>query len=99
MTIIRTTCQSCGDIELPAWAVTVTLTDHAEGLLVFTCPECESDGQVDADAAAVALLKAAGVHIALNCDPLPVLTETDICQAQVFLESMDTLCEHQCLLG
>ena len=99
MTIIRTTCPNCGDIEVPAWAVSVNLIDLAEGSMVFTCPECQCEGSVEADAAAIALLSAAGVHVARGSELPPALTEVDVEAACAFLDSVDELCAHERLLG
>lgn len=99
MTIIRTTCATCGDVEVPAWAVDVSLVDAAEGILSFTCPICSATGRVDADAAAIALLSAAGVAIHRPNPEPPQLTEEDIERALMYLGEFDALCDHPCLLG
>ena len=67
--------------------------------MVFTCPECQCEGSVEADAAAVALLSAAGVHVAHRSELPPALTEADLEAARAFLGSLDELCAHERLLG
>ena len=99
MTIIRTTCEHCGDVEVPAWTATVTLTDAAEGYLAFSCPVCSAEGTVPADAAAVALLQAAGVSVTRMCEPADAIDEAYISRAMTLLQSLDALCSHEGLLG
>ncbi|NBU30435.1 MAG: hypothetical protein EBS41_02840 [Actinobacteria bacterium] len=103
MTIIRTTCECCGDVEMPAWAATVTLTDLAEGFLQFSCPECGGSDEVQADAASVALLRVAGVPVTAPDDTIEdyagEFDEEYIIQACAYLSTFDTLCDHHALLG
>lgn len=99
MTIIRTTCTACGDVELAAWAVTLTMMDAAEGLLTFTCPSCSEPGHVDADASSVALLTAAGVHVVRQQPAPPALSDDDLQAAIAYLDTFDALCDHECLSG
>jgi hypothetical protein len=64
MTIIRTTCPSCGQVDVGADAVLLeVLDDSSRGIYSFVCPSCRQDVEKWADRKAVALLVSAGVEV------------------------------------
>jgi hypothetical protein len=64
MTIIRTTCPSCGEVDIGADAVVLeVLDDNSRGIYSFVCPSCRQDVEKWADRKAVALLVSAGVDV------------------------------------
>ena len=63
MTTIRTKCPDCGDVDLDAGAIAMSLApegDHGE--YAFTCPECRFEVTKPASRRTAALLIAAGVE-------------------------------------
>jgi hypothetical protein len=62
MTTVKTTCFSCGDIELEASALTLELTEsRTTGRYRFTCPYCTNVRRRPANERVVAILLASGV--------------------------------------
>jgi predicted RNA-binding Zn-ribbon protein involved in translation (DUF1610 family) len=64
MTMIRTTCPRCGDVDIGPAAILLHARrgDH-EGTYSFTCPACMDDVEKRADRTIVALLISAGVDL------------------------------------
>jgi hypothetical protein len=63
MTIIRTKCPDCGEVDMGAGAISLSLaTDGERGAFAFTCPECFVEVNRPASRKTVALLIAAGVE-------------------------------------
>jgi hypothetical protein len=63
MTIIRTKCPTCGDIDMGAGAISLYLEHDGErGAFAFVCPECLNEVSKPASRKTVALLIAAGVE-------------------------------------
>ena len=63
MTTIRTKCPACGDVDLGADAITMTLAPSGDqGEYQFTCPVCFDDVTKPASRRTAALLIAAGVE-------------------------------------
>src|SRR3712207_8608226 len=79
MTTIRTKCPACGDVDLGADAISMTLApsgDHGE--YAFTCPECMADVTKPASRRTAALLIAAGVEpseMLERTPPVPIAFE------------------------
>lgn len=70
MTTIRTKCPDCGDVDLGADAITMSLApggDHGE--YAFTCPACSMPVSKPANRRTAALLIAAGVQPTALEDP------------------------------
>jgi hypothetical protein len=68
MTLIRACCPACGEVEVYAYYVRVTvvgdLTDVRDGSTYgFVCPRCRTDVVKAADRRVVGLLASAGCHI------------------------------------
>ena len=62
MTTVKTTCSTCGDIELAASALALELTgSRTTGHYRFTCPYCETVRRRPANERVVAILLASGV--------------------------------------
>lgn len=62
MTTIRTTCGSCGDIELTEQHLRLELSpEWTSGSYFFTCPYCDREEQRPASQRVVTILLAAGV--------------------------------------
>jgi hypothetical protein len=71
MTIIRTKCPTCGEVDMGANAISLSLgLDGERGAFAFTCPECFVEVNRPASRKTVALLIAAGVEPAPMADPL-----------------------------
>ena len=65
MTTIRTTCPTCGEVDMTPEAVLLSVRDLAgEGSYRFSCPECRNTVEKPADRKVVALLLSAGVELA-----------------------------------
>ena len=64
MATIRTSCPSCGEVDLSPDSVLVSVrTDTGEGSYRFVCPKCMDPVEKRADRRIVALLKSVGVGI------------------------------------
>ena len=62
MTTIRTTCSSCGDIELTDRHLRLELSpEWTSGSYIFTCPYCDREERRPASQRIVTILLAAGV--------------------------------------
>jgi predicted RNA-binding Zn-ribbon protein involved in translation (DUF1610 family) len=65
MTSIRTNCPRCGEVEMEASLVLLTLHGReGEGTYSFVCPVCEEVVEKPADRKIVTLLRSAGVETA-----------------------------------
>lgn len=63
-TLIRATCEDCGDVELGTRDLVVRLCeDTAFGSYVFRCPVCESPVVHDADRPTIDLLVSSGCRL------------------------------------
>jgi hypothetical protein len=61
MAIIRTTCPTCGQVDLGAEAISLQVAHGGEqGEYAFTCPECSVEVSKLADSKIIGLLIAAG---------------------------------------
>jgi hypothetical protein len=66
MTSIRTNCPRCGEVEMEASLVLLTVqAGSGEGSYSFVCPVCEDLVQKAADRKIVELLRTAGVETAV----------------------------------
>jgi predicted RNA-binding Zn-ribbon protein involved in translation (DUF1610 family) len=64
MTTIRTTCPTCGEVDMGAAAISLRLSgDGGTAAYAFTCPECREQVSKNATRKTVALLVAAGVEV------------------------------------
>lgn len=95
MTTIKATCPMCGDVDLSAPQVTVTLAvELGWATYAFTCPKCKDSVEKTADDATVDLLRSAGVRVerlripaeALEFRLGPAITYDDILDAVLLLE-------------
>src|SRR4051812_1512414 len=63
-TVVRTSCPICGDIDVPAAAVTVFPDVNAElNVCAFDCPKCKSAIAIEATGDIVRLLLSAGAQV------------------------------------
>jgi predicted RNA-binding Zn-ribbon protein involved in translation (DUF1610 family) len=63
MTSIRTNCPRCGEVEMEASLVLLTIHGSSgEGTYSFVCPVCEEVIEKPADRKIVTLLRSAGVE-------------------------------------
>lgn len=84
MTTIKTTCSSCGDVELRSDDLTLELAgSEATGQYRFCCPYCERSQYRPANERVVAILLATGVPYVVSAD---VVTEAEIIE---FVASLD----------
>jgi predicted RNA-binding Zn-ribbon protein involved in translation (DUF1610 family) len=65
MTSIRTNCPRCGEVEMRADVILLTVEPRSgEGSYSFVCPSCEDLVEKPADRKIVGLLKSVGVDVA-----------------------------------
>ena len=65
-TLIRATCNECGDVELGILDLVVRLCEDTEsGTYVFRCPDCTRPVVRDADRPTIDLLVSSGVRLEL----------------------------------
>jgi hypothetical protein len=70
MTSIRTNCPQCGEVEMRADVILLTVEPNSgEGTYSFVCPSCEDLVEKPADRKIVSLLKSVGVDVAQRPDP------------------------------
>jgi predicted RNA-binding Zn-ribbon protein involved in translation (DUF1610 family) len=71
MTSIRTNCPQCGEVEMRADVILLTVEPHSgEGTYSFVCPSCEDLVEKPADRKIVSLLKSVGVDVAERQSPI-----------------------------
>jgi endogenous inhibitor of DNA gyrase (YacG/DUF329 family) len=100
MTTIKATCPMCGDVDLSAPQVTVTLAvELGWATYGFNCPKCHDAVEKTADDATVDLLRSAGVRVeklhipaeALEFRLGPQFTYDDILDAVLMLEGTEDI--------
>jgi len=65
-TLIRATCDDCGDVQLGTGDLVVRLCeDNESGTYVFRCPKCDTPVVRPTDQATIDLLVSAGVRLEL----------------------------------
>jgi predicted RNA-binding Zn-ribbon protein involved in translation (DUF1610 family) len=70
MTSIRTNCPRCGEVEMRADVILLTVEPSSgEGTYSFVCPSCEDLVEKPADQKIVSLLKSVGVDVAESAAP------------------------------
>lgn len=103
MTTIRATCPRCGEVEMDAQAILLSIRESdGEGAYSFTCPSCYDTVEKPADRKVVMLLLSAGVDVTqiaedavaatLSEEPpldLPPLTADDLIDFHFLLEKDD----------
>lgn len=63
MTTIRTTCPTCGLVDMPADQISLHMDEDGDrGAYAFTCPDCLTEVSKTASRKTMALLIAAGVE-------------------------------------
>lgn len=78
MTTIRTTCQSCGDVELSTTDIALELTGAGNaGFYRFSCPACLSVQVRPATRRVISILLATGVAYEIVLSAAPI-TEAEI---------------------
>jgi hypothetical protein len=78
MTTIRTTCHSCGDVELSTSDIALELTGAGNaGSYRFSCPQCLSTQVRPATRRVVSILLATGVNYEIILAASPI-TEDEI---------------------
>jgi hypothetical protein len=99
MTTIRATCPRCGEVEMGAQAILLSVREaDGEGTYSFTCPVCHGTVEKPADRKVVMLLLSAGVDVS-NAAALfqeeelrpggPPLTADDLIDFHFLLERED----------
>jgi Zn finger protein HypA/HybF involved in hydrogenase expression len=69
---VRTTCERCGDVELPVVEANLGIPDSGEDtVLEFVCPRCGSQQRQLVNHRGTMLLVRAGVGITVATGPLP----------------------------
>lgn len=78
MTTIRATCPRCGEVEMGAQAILLSVREEeGEGTYSFTCPVCDDTVEKPADRKVVMLLLSAGVDVTRLGDPEPAAAAED----------------------
>lgn len=98
-TLIRATCNECGDVELGTHDLVVRLCEDTElGSYVFRCPVCEAPVARDADRPTIDLLVSSGCRLerwnvpAELAEPRPVgapFTDDDLIDFHDLLDRSD----------
>lgn len=89
MTMIRTTCTTCGEVELIPGELTLTLTAlDGIGTYTFACPTCGHDQERPANHRVVSILLATGVGYEVASDP-DAITESEIRRFAAALDADD----------
>lgn len=89
MTTIRTTCETCGDVELTTTDISLELAGSGdEGNYRFSCPSCSTIQRRPASQRVVSILLATGVAYEITVGPTPI-TEREIGKFASLLESDD----------
>lgn len=89
MTMIRTTCTTCGEVELIPGELTLELTAlNGAGTYAFSCPTCGIDQRRPANHRVISILLATGVGYEVLDDP-DRITETEIRRFSAALETDD----------
>jgi len=87
MTQIRTTCASCGEVELIPAELTLELTAfNGTGMYLFSCPSCGERQRRPANHRVVSILLATGVAYEVVDDEGPI-TESEI---RRFMNALDS---------
>ena len=99
MTTIRATCPKCGEVEMDAQAILLSIREtDGEGVYSFTCPVCFDTIEKPADRKVVMLLLSAGVDVTQIAevvvdeqppDDLPPLTADDLIDFHFLLQGED----------
>ena len=102
MTTIRATCPRCGEVEMDAQAILLSIRESdGEGVYSFTCPSCFDTVEKPADRKVVMLLLSAGVDVTQITEntvtaiseevpaDLPPLTADDLIDFHFLLEKED----------
>jgi hypothetical protein len=89
MTTIRTTCETCGDVELTTTDISLELAGSGqEGVYRFMCPTCLSTQRRPASQRVASILLATGVAYEITVGPTPI-TEREIGNFVSLLDSDD----------
>jgi hypothetical protein len=89
MTMIRTTCITCGEVELIPGELTLTLAAlDGTGSYTFSCPTCGDDQRRPANHRVVSILLATGVGYEVSEDP-DAITEAEIRRFSAALDAED----------
>jgi hypothetical protein len=66
VSLLKTTCERCGEIELPVERVVLRIcTDDESGVCVFRCPDCGHRFVKDANDAMIIMLLAVGIEVSM----------------------------------
>jgi predicted RNA-binding Zn-ribbon protein involved in translation (DUF1610 family) len=87
MTTIRTTCSTCGEVELMPGELSLELTAlSGTGAYLFDCPTCGDSQRRPANHRVVSILLATGVNYQVIDDP-DRITEGEIARFSAALDS------------
>ena len=87
MTMIRTTCAACGEVELIPGELRLELTAlNGAGAYLFSCPSCGDPQRRPANHRVVSILLATGVAYEVVDDSNPI-TESEIARFSAALDS------------
>lgn len=66
MTFVKTTCEHCGEIELPVDRVVLRICENEDsGVCVFRCPTCGERFVREANDAMIVMLLAVGIEVSM----------------------------------
>jgi len=87
VTFLKTTCDQCGEIELPVDRVVLRICENEDsGVCVIRCPSCGNRFVKEANDAMIVMLLAVGIEVSMWTaavtgpvdDGLPAITHDDL---------------------
>jgi len=94
MSLLKTTCERCGEIELPVERVLLRICESEDsGVCVIRCPECGLRFVKEANDAMIVMLLAVGIEVSMwstsvhgnrpgqsgrDVAPMPPITKADL---------------------
>ena len=100
---LKTTCECCGEIELPVDRVVLRICEHEErGVCVFRCPSCSRRFVREANDAMIVMLLAVGIEVSMWSSAvtgpvdgdLPAITHDDLATFRHHLGQDSELLRH-----
>ena len=103
MSFLKTTCQRCGEIELPVGRVLLRICETDDtGVCVFRCPSCGLRFVKEANDAMIVMLLAVGIEVSMwssavadsVAGDLPAISVDDLAVFQRHLGNDSELLRH-----
>lgn len=104
MSLLKTTCETCGEIELPIERVLLRICETDDtGVCVIRCPSCGVRFVKEANDAMIVMLLAVGIEVSMwssalngpaDTGELPAITHDDLVAFQRHLGDDSDLLRH-----